>query len=100
MKLIGLMGLSQYRDRVRKLFEKHEVQIYSEIEIIGHTSDTIKRYGWWSFDKDLPIYSIMFFAVVPNEKAAEIMEDINCFREECDPQHPTRAFLIDVEKMV
>ncbi len=100
MKLIVLMSLAQYRDEVRKIFERHEVHIYSEVEIIGHTADTIKRYGWWSFDKDVPIYSTMFFAVVPEEKANEIMEDINCFSDECDPQHPTRAFQIDVEKMV
>lgn len=39
MKLIGLMSLAQFRDQVRKLFEKHDVQIYSEVEITGHTAD-------------------------------------------------------------
>lgn len=100
MKLIGLMSLIQYKDRVRKLFEKHEVQIYSEIEIVGHTSDTIKQYGWWSFDKEVPRYSTLYFAVVPKEKADGIMQDIHCVSDECDPKHPLRAFQIDVEKMV
>ena len=101
MKLIGLMSLAQYRDRVRKVFEKHEVHIYSEVEITGHTVDTIKKYGWWVFEKDgIPMYSTLFFAVVPEEKAAEIMEHITSLKEEWDPNHPPRAFQVDVEKMV
>lgn len=100
MKLIGLMSLAQYKDQVRKLFEKHQVHIYSEIDIVGHTADTIKRYGWWSFEKELPMYSHLFFALVPKEIADEIMTDIQCLSEECDPEHPPRAFQIDVEKMV
>jgi hypothetical protein len=101
MKLIGLMSLAQYQEQVRKVFEKHDVQIYSEVEITGHTSDTIKKYGWWVFEKEaVPMYSTLFFAVVPDEKASEIMDDIVCFQEECDPDHPPRAFQVDVEKMI
>ncbi|NIV94900.1 hypothetical protein GWN42_19435 [candidate division KSB1 bacterium] len=101
MKLIGLMSLAQYRDQVRKLFEKHEVQIYSEVEITGHTVDTIKNYGWWVFEKDgIPMYSTLFFAVIPGEKALEIMENINGLQEDWDPKHPPRAFQVNVEKMV
>jgi hypothetical protein len=95
------MSLAQFRDQVRQLFEQHEVQIYSEVEITGHTADTINTYGWWVFEKDgIPMYSTLFFAVVSDGKAAEIMESITSVREEWDPNHPPRAFLVDVEKMV
>ncbi|MFQ5769714.1 MAG: hypothetical protein ACE5HX_04205 [bacterium] len=101
MKLIILMSLNQNKNQVRKLFEKHRVQIYSEIEIKGHTLETIRRYGWWVFEKDgIAIYSTLFFAVVPKEKADEVMENITCLAGECDPDHPIRAFQIDVERMV
>lgn len=101
MKLIGLMTLSDYKVQVRKIFEKHKIHLYSEIEITGHTADTIERYGWWVFEKEsVPMYSTLYFAVIPNEKAEQIMGDIHCLKEECDPQHPPRAFQIDVEKMV
>lgn len=101
MKLIVLMSLSMYREQVRKLFEKHKVQIYSEIEITGHSSDTIQKYGWWVFERsNVPMYSTLFFAVIAKEKADEIMNDITCLKDECDPNHPPRAFQIDVEKMV
>lgn len=100
MKLIGLMSLDVYKDEVRKIFERHEVQIYSEIEIFGHTVETIKQYGWWPSEKEVPLYSTLFFAVIPADKAESIMNDISCFSEDCDPQHPPRAFQINVEQMV
>jgi len=100
MKLIGVMSLKAYRDHVRKVFEKHDIKIYSELEITGHTTDTIKRYGWWSLDTDVPLYSTMYFAIVKKEKADALMNDISCLEGECDPDHTPKAFQIDVEKMV
>ncbi len=101
MKLIGLMSLAEYRDRVRKVFEMHEIQIYSEVEITGHTSDTIDKYGWWVFEKEeIPMYSTLFFAVVPDEKANDIMSNIASVKNEWDANHPPRAFQVNVEKMV
>ena len=101
MKLIGVMSLAQYRDQVRKLFEKHHVQIYSEVEIVGHSSESIRQHGWWVFEqRDIPMYSTLFYAVVPQEKAEELMADIVTLQDECDPDHPPRAFQVDVEKMV
>ena len=101
MKLIGLMSLAQYRDHVRQVFEQHDVQIYSEVEITGHTSDTIKKYGWWVFEKDgIPMYSTLFFAVLADEKADEIMKAIGSLKGDWDAEHPPKAFQVDVEKMV
>lgn len=101
MKLIGLMSLDQYHERVRKVFEAHDVQIYSEVEITGHTSDTIKNYGWWVFEKEgIPLFSTLFFAVVADAKAAEIMESMIDFQKNCDPHHPPRVFQVNVEKML
>ncbi|RMD90500.1 MAG: hypothetical protein D6813_09055 [Calditrichaeota bacterium] len=100
MKLIVLMSLADYKNQVRQLFEKHNIHVYSEVEIIGHTADTVKHYGWWSFEKDLPMYSIMYFAVIPANKAEEIFSEVKKLAKELDSKHPPRAFQIDVEKMV
>lgn len=102
MKLIGVMSLTAYRDQVRKLFEKHEIQIYSELDIIGHTAETVQQYGWWSFEKDLPMYSTMFFAIVGKDKSEKIMQEIKdlSFNSEFEALHPPRAFQIAVEKMI
>jgi len=101
MKLIGLMSLELYREQVRKLFEKRHIHIYSEMEIVGHTADTISKYGWWVFEKEgLPIYSTLFFAVVGSDKADEIMQDVANSGKDWGEHHPPRAFQIDVEKMI
>ena len=100
MKLIGLMGQIQYRDPMRRVFEKHDVQIYSELEITGHTAETIRDFGFWVTDGEAAAYSVLLFAVVSKEKADEVMGDIACLSEDCDPEYPPRAFQIDVEKMV
>jgi hypothetical protein len=76
------------------------VQIYSELDVNGHTSDSIRRYGWWVFDKQSAINSVLFFAIIAKEKADGIMAGIMKLKKEFDPDHPPRAFQIDVEKLV
>ena len=100
MKMIGLMSLAQYRDQVRKYFEKHDIQIYSELDVNGHTADTIKHYGWWVFDKETAINSVLFFAIIANDKAEEIMAGIAELGKKFDPAHPPRAYQINVEKLI
>ena len=101
MKLVGVMSLAHVRKSVRSVFERHDVHIYSEIDITGHTQETIRQYGWWVAEGDgVPLYSTLFFAVLPADKAEEIMDDVAAGHDEWDAEHPPRAFLIDVEKMV
>lgn len=99
MKLIGIMNLDKDRPAVRKIFEKTGVQIYSETEISGHTVSTIEKYGWWP-STDVPVYSSLCFAIIPDEQADEIMGAISRLSAEDDTGHPIRAFLVDVERMV
>jgi septin family protein len=100
MKMIGLMSLTQYRDQVRKYFEQHEVQIYSELEVNGHTSDTIKQFGWWVFDEESAIQSVLFFFIVTDDKADDIIAGVADLATKFDPNHPPRAFQLNVEKLV
>lgn len=102
MKLVALMCLECYKDKVHKLFQRSEVQIYSEVDITGHTSATLDRHGVWFSDSadDIPQYSKLYFAIVPKEKAAGMMKNIDQLRDSCDPEHPPRAFQVDVEKMI
>jgi hypothetical protein len=93
------MSLIQYRDQVRNYFEKQDVQIYSELEVNGHTSDTIEKFGWWVFE-DTAIQSVLFFAIVEDKKADDILTGIAELKSEFDPGHPPKAFQINVEKMV
>jgi hypothetical protein len=100
MKLVGVMTLESNRNKIRKLFEQHELKIYSEVEITGHTQDTVKSYGWWVFERsDIPIYSNLFFVILPEQKAHEIL---GLFRnwDNGDREHPPRVFMVNVEEMI
>jgi hypothetical protein len=99
MKLIGIMNLEKDKAGVRKVFEKHGVQIYSEMEITGHTISTIERYGWWP-SKEVPVYSSLCFAIISKYRADEIMDEIAGLAEGDETGHPIRAFQVDVERMI
>jgi hypothetical protein len=100
MKLIGVMSLEENKENVRELFEKHGVQIFSEMEIKGHTLSTIEKYGWWPTDRSIPIYSALCFAIVPKLRADDIMAAIEKRAEQDTSVHPIRAFQVDVERMI
>lgn len=99
MKLIGIMNLEQDKSTVRRLFEKHGVQIYSETDITGHTVTTLERYGWRP-STDVPVYSSLCFAIIHEERAEEIMEEISRLSQADGSGHPIRAFQVDVERMI
>jgi hypothetical protein len=99
MKLIGIMNLDKDKAAVRKLFEKLGVQIYSEMDITGHTVSTIEKYGWRP-SRDVPVYSSLCFAIIRKERADEIMSEIAKLSRTDDTGHPVRAFQVDVERMV
>jgi hypothetical protein len=94
MKLIGIMNLEKDKTAVRKLFEKHGVQIYSEMEITGHTVATIEKYGWRP-TRDVPVYSSLCFAIIAGDRADEIMSDIARMSQVDDSGHPVRAFQVE-----
>jgi len=101
MKLIAIMGLKQHKENIRRIFAEHDVQIYSEIEMAGHTSDTIKQHGWWVFEQsDVEIYSTMYFSIVSEPRANEVMLHIKNLQKEKKPEHPPRAFQVAVEKLI
>lgn len=103
LKLIGVMGLNEDTEKIRKLFKKHGVHIFSETEITGHTMCELEKYGWWPAT-DIPAYSILHFAILPKERAGEILDAIAALTDENvekdDCSHPIRAFQVDVERMV
>ena len=100
MKLIGIMSLECEKKGVKKIFEKHDIQIFSEVEITGHTFATLKQYGWISSQHDIPAYSTLCFAIISKDKANEIMDEIAELAKKDDTEHPIRAFQVDVERMI
>jgi hypothetical protein len=101
MKLIGLMSLKIYEDEVKEIFKRHHVKIYSEVEITGHTDETLKQYGWWSTSMaEDDIYSVLYFAIVDEKLADELLDDVIEIQQKHSDNHPPRAFIVNVERMV
>lgn len=100
MKIIVLMSLSEYREQIRRVLKEHNVEVFSEVDVTGHMADAITRYGFWHTEKDLPLYSTLYFSLVPDEKAKEIMDDLEKTEWDESMGRPPRAFQVDVERMV
>ncbi len=101
MKLVGLMSLKIFEDEVREVFKKHRVKIYSEVEIIGHTAETLAQYGWWSSSMARDdLYSVLYFAIVERQLADALMADIAELQKLHPDAHPPRAFVVPVESMI
>lgn len=100
MKLIGLMCLENCSKQVRKLFEQHEVKVFSELDIRGYAPDKASNYGWWPGDHEMRMYSSLCFAIVTKEKATEIMDAVEALVKQDATGHPVKAFVVDIERMI
>lgn len=100
MKLIGVMSLRKDRDVVRELLRDRGVSIYSEVDIVGHSTESIARYGWFTTPNENPEYGALAFAIVPDDDAEAVYDGIAARQADDHTDHPIRAFLVPVEKMI
>jgi hypothetical protein len=100
MKMLAIMSLKEKCTAVRGLLEEHGVQIYSEMEILGRTPTTIAKYGWFATPQEHPEYSTLCFAILEDEAATAIFDELARISGEDTSDHPVRAFLVPVERMV
>lgn len=100
MKLIGIMSMQDDRAAVRDLLRDRGVTIYSETDITGHSTETIARYGWFARPAEAATYAALSFAIVPDDAATAVFEAIAAHQQASPGDHPIRAFIVPVEKMV
>ena len=100
MKLVGIMSLTEDRTMVRDLLRDQGVQIYSEIEILGHSTESISTIGWFATSEELPEYASLCFAIVQDDNADSVFAAISALPEHENSDHPIRAFLVPVERMI
>jgi hypothetical protein len=100
MKLVGVRSLQADRPTIRDIMKKHEVQIYSETAIVGHTPASVAKFGWFATTDETPSYATLCFAIIADEAAAAIVGEIGKLSERERSDHPIRAFLVPVEHMV
>jgi hypothetical protein len=99
MKLVGIMSLKEHRTVVRDLLRSQDVQIYSETEILGHSTESIAKIGWFATGEESPEYSTLCFAIMPDASAEAAFAAIEAFVREHPSDHPLRAFLVPIERM-
>ncbi len=101
MKYLAIMGHEETRPQVRALFKKFEVLMFSNMSIRGCYCDKgISGQMSWPADKGIGSYSSLCFAILEDEKAEQIMAELENNPIAIEPEFPAKAFLMNVEKMV
>ena len=95
MKFIVLLYLEDDDACVARLLAKHGVAAYSRLPVEGHGEG---GPGWYG--STVPYASQMAFTLVPEERAAEILNAVEGCRGLADPNHPIHAIQLGVEAAV
>ena len=95
MKIVALMYLEEDTPTVAKLLDAHGVTAYSRLPLEGHGGG---MKGWYG--DVAPYRSHMAFALLPAQKAEELMEAVERCDGCLDPRHPIHAMQVDVERAV
>jgi hypothetical protein len=100
MKFLAIMGHQETRPRVRDLFRKYQVSMFSSMDIRGCNCEKkgSELQSWWPADQLLGVYSSLCFAIVDDLKAEAIMLELEQSPITVDGDFPSRAFLMNVEK--
>jgi hypothetical protein len=95
MKLVFLMYLEDDDTLVRTQLEQMSVQLFSQLPLEGHGAGASGWYG-----EVVPYRSRLAFAVVPDDQANALLGAVRSWPAGQDPQHPVRAFQVNIEEAV
>ncbi len=95
MKMILLLYLEDDDQLVTRLLERHGVVAWSRLPLEGHGAGLAGWYG-----EAAPYRSRMAFTVVPEARAAELMDAVKSATGLADPRHPVHALQMPVERCV
>ena len=100
MKFLARMGHEETRPKVRRLFQEHRVSMISSMDIRGCNCEKIgvQADAWWPTDEMIGTYSSLCFAILDDDKAQAIMNELEKNPIAEDKDFPARAFLMNVEK--
>lgn len=94
MKLVLLMYLEEDRECVSGLLAEHEVPVFTEMDAQGHRPG--RGPGWYG--EAAPYASSMVVAVLPDERADELLSAVEACRGLEDAAHPVHAYQLGVER--
>ena len=101
MKFLAIMGHDESRPKVRALFERYQVYMFSNVAIKGCNCEKkrLQSAAWWPTDEMAATYSSLCFAILDDDKAEAIMIELEKNPIVVDQEFPAKAFLMNVEKM-
>lgn len=100
MKFLAIMGHEETRPLVKRLFQEYQVSMISSMDIRGCNCEKTGLQGqaWWPTDSMVGTYSSLCFAILDDDKAEAIMQELEKNPIAVDKDFPARAFLMNVEK--
>lgn len=95
MKFIVLLYLEEDDACVARLLAQHGIHAYSRLPLEGHGKG---GPGWYG--STVPYASQMAFTLVPENRAAEVLQAVESCDGLSDPNHPIHAIQLGVEAAV
>lgn len=99
MKLLIVLSIKEFREKVAELLQKSEVSRFSVIDMVGYKRNKRSPYdNWFGANADnAKTNSILLFSFTTKEKAENVIKSIDQCNEEVQNTYPVHAFVLDVE---
>lgn len=100
MKLIVVLSLIDYRERIISLFHDAGVKRFSTADITGYKDrKTADELNWFSSKlMRTKTNSIIFFSFAGEKEANEVVEKVNHVNDNSEDNFPIHAFIMNVEQ--
>jgi len=99
MKMLVVMSIKEDLQKVRLIFEKVGVSVFSVSDTTGYSTlnsgDLLNN--WFASGKE-QTDALFFFSFTENESAEKVLKEVVLYNKEKQRIFPIRAFLLPVEK--
>ena len=98
MKLLVVVGVKSFEEKIKDIFESANISIYSKSNISGHKDLVNEELGenWFALSNETR-KSVMFFSFTRSEKANDVLKLIKGYNETIDSKSRLKGFVMSVE---
>ncbi len=106
MKLLVILSIEEYSKVVRKILVRQNIPVYSETEIRGARIGNLDKTDPtnWFASQGETIYSHLFFVFNDDMASKRVLEEIDQYNKEHEPDaetfNPLHAYRLNVEDYV
>lgn len=102
MKVVVIFCVKAFYDDLKQIYNKADITAYSEFDVKGYTkkkNDKSDASNWFGSGKD-HYDSTATFAFLEEEKANELLQQIQEFNSGIDCCSPMHAYMLNVDKFI